>query len=498
MFITFSNYYYQTAFAAKKEVEVSIDDKMSHAVFTITWQNDKTASVELIRPDGFVLNSDNLKESYVVKDKYIAIFVDNPPLGKWKVRIIGEGLGKVSIELSEIAELIKINKFEISKDSTSSVFNISWDVSNAGDFTEYSIFADEDNSGYDGVEITTFFDKPIGNRKIAIDKLSYGNYYFYLRAKYPNKAVDYKYSKDSFLISNSNMPAELKNIKINLVDNLLNIKWDKPNSFNISSYKVMLFKKGSSKPFYFETVDENDCTIDISEQKEDFEVGVAGIDYSGIAGIYKKYPVSIRKMANLKADIGFPKKDYINTKRVVLPIKFDKGYKASIFVNGIIVKDNIKTSDNYLLTLIDGYNELMVLVEDDKGNGKTYKKKIYVDTYPPQLNFIRNYDNVKTSLSSFVISGDVEPNAALYINSKRVQLTESGVFNHPVKLRFGKNRIFVKAVDQAGNETIYNVIIIRQISKGLILMITFWVIAALSIGFMIWLLIKKINSKEVR
>lgn len=443
------------AYGKQKEVDLEIKDKMESSLFLITWENDSEASIELTTPKGEILNAENLKERYRLYKKSIAIFINAPEIGSWKAKISGENLGKVLIEVSEITDLIAIEKFNVLTEDNGKSYEFEWNINNADNGSTVSLYADNDNTGYDGIKITSFSGEVSGKKNIKIDNLSYGKYYFYIKAEANNKAVDYRYFDKSFLVNSQNTPEKVENIKTMFDNNQLNIIWDKAENMNIKSYRIMLFKKGNNKPFFSEDI--NDISYNYSYfDEEDIEVAVAAVNNQGVGGVYDKKTINVQNYKTLEAKIKFPEEEILNTKKVILPIDLEENCKASLSVNDTIIIKDILESNTFLVTLVEGVNNVDVILEDNHGNKKSYDKKYFVDTYPPQLNLNKDYDNIQTKSDSIIISGDLEPNAKLYINDSEIDIPQDRSFDHKFKLINKENKLNIKAVDLAGNEVIYN------------------------------------------
>ncbi|MCT4564032.1 MAG: hypothetical protein N4A68_06895 [Maledivibacter sp.] len=449
-----------TVYGSEKKVDLEIKDKMKNSLFLITWQNDSEALVELTTPNGETLNAENLKERYKLYEKCIAIFINTPEIGNWKFKISGENLGKVSIEVSEITELIEIEDFNILTEDNRNSYKFEWNIKNTKKEFTISLYADIDNKGYDGTKIISFSGDVSGSKNIKIDNLSYGEYYFYMKAESSNKAVDYMYYDKPLLVNSPNAPEKVENIKMMFDNNQLNIVWDKSKDPNIKSYRIMLFKKENSRPFFFEDI--NDIGYNYSYyDEEDMEVAVAAISNEGIRGKYDKKSVDIKNYKTLEAKIGFPKVEILNTKKIILPIDFVDDCRASLLVNDIIIMKDISETNTFLVNLVEGVNNVNVILEDDSGNKKYYDKKYFVDTYPPQLNLSKDYDNIQTKSDNIIISGALEPNAKLYINGREIDIPHNRTFDYKMDLLDKENKLNIRAVDLAGNEVIYNGVIYK-------------------------------------
>lgn len=482
------------AFAAQKDQEITVTEKMENAVFLVSWVNEAKADVSLVKPNGDVLTKNELKDQYVQKTNSIAIFVNNPELGNWKLRINGEGLGKVSISLNEISDLIEVTEFS-SEPGTQNLYTFSWNTANFDGDISVSLYADDDNTGYNGTEITTFIDRPTGNKAVTLDNISSGDYYFYIKVKDINGVDDYMYTQGTYTVVNPNAPADLLNVKATAFNDSVKLKWDKVDGIN--QYKIMLFSKGSSNPFYTEYTEDAEF-ISPPVEESSFDAAVAAVSGNNLSGAYKKYQVDLEKVRKMNVEVKFPEKDTINTKRMALPLTLGSGLKAYLYVNNKILKENITTSSLLTIDLIDGPAAVGILVEDNEGNVKNLERNYYIDTYPPQLTFSKDYSSVITSEGSIVVSGEVEPDAKLFFNNKAVETRDNGVFIFPASLHIGKNTILIKAVDEAGNATQYTSIVNRFIGTDLIYTIISLIAGIAVLVFMVILFIikRKKNKPE--
>jgi hypothetical protein len=476
-------------YAVEKNAELDINENINKAVFSISWEKG-TGSVELIDPQGTIYNKESLKDAYVEKDKGVFIFLSQPALGKWQVKVKGQDPGKILVEVSEFQDLIKIDSFTVEGAGDNENFNITWSISNVSSNIEFTVFADKDNSGDDGIEVYSFYGESSGSRTIKVDNLSYGDYYFYLRARASDKTFDTMYCTNPLPVINSSLPAKVENITASLEDDMIKIKWEKATDYNVKSYRVMFFEKGAKSPYYFYDTEELEFES-IIEDVSNREFAVAALNGNDIYGAYERLSIDEKLINNLKAEVTFPEGEVQNTQRLIIEINFQQGLKAAIRDGETVLKDNITKSGRYILNLNEGNHQIVVTIQDDKGNIKNYSKSYYIDTYAPQLNLTKDYDGIKTTASYITLAGDIEPNAKLYINDKEVEKSDTGVFSHKMKLAFGKNKVSIKAIDPAGNQSSFEGTITRAIGADFIRLVIFFIIIALSIVFIVFLYNKK-------
>lgn len=364
------------SFAASKEQEVNIVEKMVNAVFEVAWDKEGTAEVVLVAPSGTEMNAASLGDKYVKKGKSIAIIIAEPAQGKWKVRISGEGLGKVKISLSEFSELIQLNKLNAGLQADGTAL-FSWEAVNCEENISVSVFADEDNKGFDGIKLTELYANRAGNASVNLNSLSTGSYYFYLKVKDSNEVEDELYTEKVFDYVNPNAPKLIPGVKATLVNDSVRVVWSKPHDDSIKSYKVIFFKQGSGSPVYTYFTENADTLEYLSEPFEEkkLEAAVAAVNSNGLSGEYKKLEVDLNRLDAIGAEVEFPDKDVLNVHNLVLPVKLDNGLKSSLYVNDKLMVENAEKSGSFAVELSDGANLVEVEVCDAAGNIKTFDKK---------------------------------------------------------------------------------------------------------------------------
>lgn len=113
--------------------------------------------------------------------------------------------------------------------------------------------------------------------------------------------------------------------------------------------------------------------------------------------------------------------------------------------------------------LFEGIQHVLVTATDTMGNPTVVTRIVTLDTIPP--DFIINSpdtDYVLTHYSRYNIMGTMifDPDATVFIHL--FGIAHTGVFQHVVELDEGVNLIEVKAVDEAGNEKVVVLTIVRD------------------------------------
>lgn len=108
--------------------------------------------------------------------------------------------------------------------------------------------------------------------------------------------------------------------------------------------------------------------------------------------------------------------------------------------------------------LSEGENVLLVYSVDEAGNEsiKTKEYKVMLDTEAPTITIEEPTDGTTIELrknQNVLIKGTTESNAQVYINDRLVYARSDGSFNTTHQLQEGENKLSIRAVDQAGNQT---------------------------------------------
>lgn len=104
------------------------------------------------------------------------------------------------------------------------------------------------------------------------------------------------------------------------------------------------------------------------------------------------------------------------------------------------------------LALLEGKNELDVVVRDEAGLTTVVQREVTLDTVPPALTIDAPQLWAEIASTSVAVRGHVETDSALEVAGRVVSdVAADGSFAVPVSLTPGKNTITVAARDKAGN-----------------------------------------------
>jgi len=100
----------------------------------------------------------------------------------------------------------------------------------------------------------------------------------------------------------------------------------------------------------------------------------------------------------------------------------------------------------------DGNQVLEISAQDGAGNSVIVTRTVSIDTTLPQILFSYPPDGLRTRQRMITVSGQTEPHASVIVNTETLLAAgRDGLFQVPVVLEDGENRITVTTTDAAGN-----------------------------------------------
>jgi hypothetical protein len=118
------------------------------------------------------------------------------------------------------------------------------------------------------------------------------------------------------------------------------------------------------------------------------------------------------------------------------------------------------------LALKEGPNTVYITASDAAGNFNFSARHLAVDTVAPALAVLSPENGNRTSRSTVFVIGESEPGTSVTVNSRPVEVGQTGSFSLEVRLSMGQNRIAVRAVDAAGNSNETAVTVQRLAAAG--------------------------------
>lgn len=134
--------------------------------------------------------------------------------------------------------------------------------------------------------------------------------------------------------------------------------------------------------------------------------------------------------------------------------------EIEILINGDFVSKTETTQDGKFevqsLKLRNGENIITARIKDDDAKSEPSNEVVIIyDDTSPALEILSPTDNASFSKfdSKIEVRGKTEADARATVNDSRVVVDSQGNFSYLLGLQDGQNKITVRAVDNAGNQT---------------------------------------------
>lgn len=452
----------QVTFADDIKSGIKLTKNTSMTTFLCSFNTEVYGEVILEAPNGNIYDKNS--PEYSIEKKTIGFTITNPALGEWSFILRGIKEQDVNLTLMEYADVFHIDTLTVAAAENDTV-KASYQIESGDGGYHIELYASQSKDSFNGVKVYEAAGGNSGEIVASIKTLSPGSYYFYIKATDQEGIDDYKYFDKLINVKSSTALPELSNIKVNVINHTFNLTWDPLEHSSLNFYKVLVYEQGGISPLYEEVISKDGELEYFSENLDTtkkLEVAVAGVSYEDVTGNYKRLPIQFNQLDNLRLDVQWPEGEYINSKRLLIPISFDKPNKVAVFHNDNFIKENIDQSGTYIIDLEDGQHKLGFVIEDPRGNIKSAEKTYYIDSSAPQITFFESYDEIKTVKQSIRIEGVTEAGARLLINDSEYQVGDEGYFDIQHKLKIGSNKLTIKAIDEAGNINMTEKVVIRN------------------------------------
>jgi hypothetical protein len=152
-------------------------------------------------------------------------------------------------------------------------------------------------------------------------------------------------------------------------------------------------------------------------------------------------------------------------------------FGTEVLVNG----ESVSVVDFVFSTTVsydeDGTKVIEILARDGAGNTALQTRTVVIDTVVPALVLSYPPDGLRTRQRVVTVSGQTEPYATVIINTETMLATgRDGLFEVPVVLEDGENRVTVRITDAAGNSDTRSVMVTKPVQKAAVKEDLSWVL----------------------
>lgn len=446
-------------FAASETVEVTLDQEYTNAVFQITWENaGEEAAVEIESPAGAHFGNETTPELVTASEGRLMVNVGAAPAGIWKVTVTGTALGAVEVGGGQVPDPMDIDAFLVAADAGG--LALSWEVTGtAAPSLSYTVFADSDGEGFDGVMIGMFSGPAQGTQVIAPSNLECGLYHFYLQAEDGTGVFDMAYMDGTLLFLDPSAAAELSGVSASAMNGDIYVSYDPRET---SLFRIVVYDAESGDLVKEEVTEEASALLTVPEGVTKVQVGAASYQRERM-GRFTLQEIDLS--AAVDAEVVFPEKNITNQTTIPVTVSFSGACRVDGVVNEELLLEGATEPGTYQVNLLDGENTLVFLVTAENGAVRSFQKELYVDSTPPQLSVKEDIDQTVTDQDAVYLEGYSEAGAMLFCNGQEVEMVGS-YFSIRCPLETGDNEILLTAEDVAGNQSRYQAIVTRTVLSG--------------------------------
>ena len=256
---------------------------------------------------------------------------------------------------------------------------------------------------------------------------------------------------------------DIVGLKMYFKDDNLEVEW---SDSSVGNVVVTVTDTQTNVEIGKETVKGNSFECAIPTSTKQITVSVVPATSTNVEGAANQYTLDFVNEPD--ATVTYENKEYVNTETIPVTVELNDEYGVEFVVNGNIIEDvPLKEAGTYEyeIPISEGSNEVLTYIVDADGNMRSTAYSVTRDTVSPNLQLERNYDGAQTYNEMVTFSGSVSDYSEFTINDSEVKVSGDGVFSFEYELHDGENSVIFRAVDLAGNETVYNATVIKLIEE---------------------------------
>lgn len=476
LLLTFTNI---MAYAEEQETEFMTLGNQANIIINIKYDTE-IPIISFIAPDGTIYKEgDTPTDKMLVEygDNRIYYQIPNAQAGTWKIKYDKLSNTTLDIDAVEYANSITIDDFTIeSVDLENSYANVSFLV-NYKDNNKYNyeisaVILDE-NKQENGSKLLLSGNATANEKKdvkVSLSSLAtFDQYYLKLHVyTYDNiiEIFDYVYSSDSISYTNKNTPKAEGNIDIILdqTEGIMYLDWSKYLRYK-KCYLTVYDSSSDTEPIYSNEFDSQYNSTQISTDiKADYIKVELRYESNGLYSdpIVKEIKLNDENSFN----INIVTEELTNSYQAKIEYKNAKNQSIDIEVNEESSDMIIDGEGDFSVNLDEYYNTVKLSYNIDEYTKITISKDIYSDRVAPILKLYENKNEISVKTSQYIITGEIELDCILTIANNVVTVADDGTFSYEVQLNNGKNTFDIVVTDKAGNKTIHNLVINKNLSSA--------------------------------
>lgn len=278
-------------------------------------------------------------------------------------------------------------------------------------------------------------------------------------------SVKAKTNTETEAVGNIKVAQQIAGLKAYMKDDSVVVRWDDQTCGDVI---IKIQDIDTNRILAEEKVRDNYFSFAISEEIRNILVSCVPATSKGVQNAVITF--NLNTYNNPDVVVSYIDEGITNKTDYDVVLTADGQYKADILLNGEPVLQNISLSagnNNIVVPLKkEGNNIVSIEIMSDNGYIKTYSHEVILDITAPKFVLDKEYDGIRTDESTILISGYVSNYKTVNINDVIISdIKTDGYFEYTTSLHNGENELFLKAVDDAGNETVYNLFVYKEEEK---------------------------------
>ena len=504
-----------TVVSGDTSITFEVDKQYEGLMLDISYCEDQKPRFTLSFPDNekykFVEMTGDISQyaNYSVKDGNTTIFIDPSnvedylPTGTYTLSY--EDVNEFDVSMSYVKPMLEINKLAV-KEKSEGVYDVEWAINQEVQTTTpaaVKFYLSSEKDVYSGQKVKELVVSESLNQSFEmnlneLDGLTEETYYLYAKLEKEGRVPDRKFADEALTFQNNKLPQAPKVLSVKSANGQINVAFEKSSSDHVSQYFVGVLNENGgfdySKSFTrianVSNKEQYEASVECLELEKDYKVAVLSVatyddgegtlDYIGKPSegldvyLHTPQPPSlevtfsgIEGQIKSNSDENVSNEFLSNTVLTQISIENLDANEVTIRLNDENVTISKETSIVSSLLLEEGYNRILCIGKNEKGDSKEYIYDINVDTIKPFLT-VDNYSAfVIVEDTEMDVTGEAEKISELLINGSQVSISEDGKYKKTIDLPAMNNTILVELTDMAGNKSSVSFEAKRQLSENI-------------------------------
>jgi len=461
------------------QVPLNITQPPSDMMILLTWSSGDT-DFELLSPSGQLYTPTDTPDFYFKNETIHEAFylISEPESGEWKAFIYNaDAIGSYNIEVlgRNIPPSIQLLEPQEDLIRPSSVY-IRWQDEDPDDNAMVSLYYDEDNHGFDGIEIVGNISEDDETNSYLWDttEVPSGTYYVYAKIDDGHNAPRFSYSQGKVMVQRSGAPTAPANLHATPGDSRIGLTWDPSPESTVIGYRIYFSDNITGAIFEHSLAVGNVTQAELTglANGRSYRVAIGAYDDFGRESLPSEAQIVSLVQAtgnNIPVIVSTP----VLITREYQPYTYD--VDAQDADNDLLTYQLISAPEGMTIDPLTGLihwiplranagnNYIEIAVEDGKGGMDIQHFNLFVETehIPPvttySINPPANNSGWHNSAVAVTLSASDDENGSgvkeihyqLNTNPEVVVNSDQAVVNIDIQ---GVSLLTFRAVDQAGNK----------------------------------------------